>query len=129
VQPRETRAASLGTELGFSQGMVRLRTLVFTLSALAIPNAALARKPLSAPVLVPVLVKPTTVMRLDLPVPHSSTCGICGSGIPDARVGHNLLLGADGASDRLRLYLRRDFRQLSVDVGTNSALVGYGFRF
>ena len=109
--------------------MVRLRTLALTLSVLAIPSIAQARKPLSTPVLVPALVKPVTMLRPDLPVLRSSSCGICGAGIPDARVGHNLMLGADGAFDRVRLYLKRDFRQVTVDVGTNSALVGYGFRF
>ena len=111
-----------------SLGMVRLRTLAFAVTVLLIPCAAQARKPLSAALLSPVL-KPTTTLRLDLPVLHGSACRVCGSGIPDARIGHNLLLGADGAMDRVRLYVKHDFRQFTVDVSTNSALVGYGFRF
>ena len=108
--------------------MVRLRTLAFMLAVLAIPAVAQARKPLSAALLTPVL-QPTTVLRLDLPRVQSSTCAVCGTGIPDARLGHNLLLGADGVHDRLRLYVKQDFRQFSVDVGRNSGLLGYGFRF
>lgn len=108
--------------------MVRLRTLAFGLLLLAIPSAAQARKPLSAALLTPVL-RPTTMLRLDLPVLPSHACRVCGAGIPDARIGHNLLLGADGVHDRLRLYVKQDFRQFSVDVGRSSALVGYGFRF
>jgi len=103
--------------------MVRLRTLAFTLAVLAIPAAAQAKKPLSAALLTPAL-KPTTVLRLDLPPLPANACKVCGSGIPDARIGRNLLLGADGVHDRLRVYVRQDFRQFSVDVGRNSGLVG-----
>jgi hypothetical protein len=108
--------------------MVRLRAFAFALTVLVLPSPGLARKPLSAALLSPAL-RPTTALRLDLPVVHSTGCRTCGSGIPDARIGHNLLLGADSGMDRLRLYVKHDLRQVTVDVSTNSALVGYGFRF
>jgi hypothetical protein len=109
--------------------MVRSRAISVLLLAMALPSVAQARKPLSTAHLAPVNFKPTTLLKLDLPVKAANPCRVCGSGIPDARVGHHLYLGADTASDRLRLYVKRDFRQFTVDVSTNSALVGYGFRF
>jgi hypothetical protein len=109
--------------------MVRLATLGTLLTVLAVPAPAQARKPLSAATLAALSLRPPPALRLDLPLETAAACRICGSGIPDARVGRNLLLGADSARDRLRLYVKRDDRQWSVDVSTNSALLGYGFRF
>jgi hypothetical protein len=109
--------------------MVRFRAISVLLLAMAFPSIGQARKPLSTAHLAPMTFKPTTLLKLDLPVKAANPCRVCGSGIPDARLGHNTFLGADAANDRLRLYVKRDFRQVTVDVSTNSALVGYGFRF
>ena len=109
--------------------MVRFRAISVLLLAITFPSIAQARKPLSTAHLAPISFKPTTLLRLDLPVKAANPCRVCGSGVPDARLGHNTFLGADSANDRLRLYVKRDFRQFTVDVSTNSALVGYGFRF
>jgi hypothetical protein len=66
-------------------------------------------------------------------------CRICGPGLPDARLGTHLRLGADSSNvfcDRLRVYVkvapqRGDVgeKQLSVDVSTNSAVLLVGARF
>src|SRR5215475_7524840 len=109
--------------------MVRLRAIGVWLLVASFPGIAQARKAFSTAHLAPTNFKATTLLRPDLPVKNASSCGVCGSGIPDARVGRNLFLGADSASGRLRLYVKRDFRQVTIDVSTNSALVGYGFRF
>jgi hypothetical protein len=75
-----------------------------------------------------------------LPPGPRSTCRICGSGIPDARLSSSLSMGADSSSvfsQRVRVFLRkvepspgpRREMLLSVDVGSNSGLFLLGSRF
>jgi hypothetical protein len=75
-----------------------------------------------------------------LPAVPRSSCRMCGSGIPDARLSPSLSMGADSSSifsQRLRVFLRKveptpgPHREmlLSVDVGSNSGLFLLGSRF
>src|SRR5262245_33403683 len=112
--------------------MVRLHAFAaLALAMVAVPATTHARKSASTATLAPPALRlnPTLRLVLTLPAHLGNGCKVCGSGIPDAHIGRNTFLGADGVMDRVRLYVKRDATQWSVDVNTNSALLGYGFRF
>jgi len=66
----------------------------------------------------------------------AGSCSICGAGIPDARLGAHVKLGADSFGDRLRLYVKLDAArtlthelEVAVDVSPNAGVFVLGSRF